>query len=712
MGAKEILKKYFGYNSFRRGQEELINATMHGQDCLGVMPTGAGKSICFQVPALLLPGVTLVISPLISLMKDQVNALTQHGLNAAFINSTLTERQIYIALSNARAGMYKIIYVAPERLESRDFLDFAVEADISMLTVDEAHCISQWGQDFRPSYLKIVEFLQTLPKRPVVSAYTATATQQVRDDIIKLLQLRNPEVLVTGFDRQNLFFQVERPDKKKTALFSFLDERKDKSGIIYCATRKTVDSLHSALTEKGYAAATYHAGLPDQERHNNQEDFLHDRVRIMVATNAFGMGIDKSNVSFVVHYNMPKDVESYYQEAGRAGRDGEPADCLLLYSGQDIHTQLFLIDKNEEADAEIKDRDRKRLKEMTYYSTTYDCLRGYILKYFGEQASDTCDSCSNCKSTLVETDITVDAQKILSCVIKSKERYGVSTIISVLRGSKNEKIMRFGLHTLSTYDISELSERRLRDIITHLVLHGFLRVTDGKYPILQRGKRADEILRKGLIVKMKLAEDTPPAVKNMPEKRAPINKQLFDHLRDLRMKIANKRSVPAFVIFSDSTLTDMCAKIPASEEEFLNVSGVGQVKLEQFGKQFLDAIADFMQRAGQYAPTTDVYEPSFSDIEISAEPVAISVLSDKINCVRAAAGQQKLSAQKMNDILVEQGYLQVLIGNSGQSYKVPTIRGGEAGITSQERIIRGEKRFVNTFDQNAQRLVLDMFSIL
>jgi len=711
MDAKEILKKHFGYNSFRRGQEELINATLCGQDCLGVMPTGAGKSICFQVPALLLSGITIVISPLISLMKDQVNALTQHGINAAFINSTLTERQTYTALLNARAGMYKIIYVAPERLESPDFLDFANQADISMLTVDEAHCISHWGQDFRPSYLKIAEFLQMLPTRPVVSAYTATATQQVRDDIIRLLQLQNPEVLVTGFDRQNLFFQVERPDKKKPALFSFLDERKDKSGIIYCATRKTVDTLYNALTEKGYAAATYHAGLPDRERHHNQEDFLHDRARIMVATNAFGMGIDKSNVSFVVHYNMPKDVESYYQEAGRAGRDGEPADCLLLYNGQDVHTQLFLIDKSEETDTEIKDRDRKRLKEMTYYSTTYDCLRGYILKYFGEQADDTCDSCSNCKSTLAETDITVDAQKILSCVIKSKERYGVSTIINVLRGSKNEKIMRFGLHTLSTYDISDLSERRLRDIITHLVLHDFLHVTDGKYPILQRGERADEILRQGVTVKMKLADDTPSTAKNASEKRAPINKQLFDNLRDLRMKIANKRNVPAFVIFPDSTLTDMCAKLPANEEEFLNVSGVGQVKLEQFGKQFLKVITDFTQEEDLTAPTADVYEPNFSDIEFSDEPVAISVIADKLNCVLTATRHQKLTAQKINNILVEQGYLQTLTDPKGKTYKVPTLRGDEAGIISEERVVRGEKYFINLFDQNAQRLVVKIFSM-
>ena len=587
MNKLEILKQYFGYSNFRDGQEELIDSILNGCDCLGVMPTGAGKSICFQVPSLLFSGITLVISPLISLMKDQVNALTQAGVKAAFINSSLSDRQTFLALENARNGVYKIIYVAPERLESAEFINFAINANISMVAVDEAHCVSQWGQDFRPSYLNIAGFVQKLPVRPVVTAFTATATEKVREDIIGLLELENPHAFVTGFDRPNLFFKVEKPDNKDAALFSFLQEKGDKPGIIYCATRKAVEEVCHRLNANNFSASRYHAGLSDQERHDNQDDFLHDRVQIMVATNAFGMGIDKSNVNFVVHYNMPKNIESYYQEAGRAGRDGENADCLLLYSGQDYRTQLFMIDNNDEADEELKRQDRKRLADMTNFCYTYDCLRTYILRYFGEPTRDNCGNCHNCLTIFDKTDITIEAQKILSCVIKSGERYGAGTIVDTLRGSKAEKIIRFNLHKLSTYNISTLSEKSLRDIITFLAYHEYLHITDDKFPVLKRGSRAAEVLKQGALIEMTIVkEETRAKTKNTTVS----NPGLFENLKQLRLQIATREKVPAFVIFSDRTLADMCEKMPKNEEEFQAVSGVGQMKLEKYGEEFLEVI--------------------------------------------------------------------------------------------------------------------------
>lgn len=453
----QVLKQYFGYDDFREGQEHLIDSIINGRDVVGVMPTGSGKSICFQVPAMIFTGITLVISPLISLMKDQVNALTQSGIKTAFINSSLTEAQNYAAIKGASSGSYKIIYIAPERLRSSDFLSFACAADISLVAVDEAHCVSQWGQDFRPSYRDIASFVDRLPKRPVVAAFTATASPEVRADIIELLRLQDPTVLVTGFDRKNLFFEVQKPSCKQAALEEFLSEKKDRSGIVYCSTRNAVEEVCQRLNDKGYKASRYHAGLSDSERQTNQDDFLYDRVQIMVATNAFGMGIDKSNVSFVVHYNMPKNIESYYQEVGRAGRSGEDADCLLLYSGQDVRTNMFLIENSKdleypdlETEQLLKARDRQRLKEMTFFCHTTDCLRSYILKYFGEKPANYCGHCTNCTRNFESVDITIEAQKVISCVFRVKERYGVQMIIDVLRGSAKEKVIRLELDKLST----------------------------------------------------------------------------------------------------------------------------------------------------------------------------------------------------------------------------------------------------------------------
>ena len=600
---QEILKRYFGYDSFREGQAFLVDSILAGKDVVGVMPTGAGKSICFQVPAMMFEGITLVISPLISLMKDQVSALTQAGIKAAYLNSSLTINQYHRVMQNARNGEYKLIYVAPERLLTEDFLDFAQNSNISMFTVDEAHCISQWGQDFRPSYLKIIDFLNQLKKRPVVSAFTATATAQVREDIVTSLMLTNPEILITGFDRKNLSFEVKKPKDKFRTLCDFLNQKQEETGIIYCTTRKTVEEVCSKLIKQGYTATRYHAGLSDQERKENQEDFIFDRVKIIVATNAFGMGIDKSNVSFVVHYNMPKDLESYYQEAGRAGRDGEPAECVLLYSGQDVRTNLFLIDNNKDAEyAEteleelVKTKERERLKKMTFYCHTNNCLREYILNYFGDTAPNYCGNCSNCKNNFETIDITQEAQKILSCVYRVKERYGVKTIIDVLRGSKNEKILRLQFDKLTTYGIMNQSENQVREIINYLILNDYLSITDDQYPVLKLGRLSKEILTEKKELRMKLARDTEEAKskKMAGHSSTGVNQTLLERLKKIRLQFATQQKVPAFVIFTDSALMDMCKRLPSTESEFLKVSGVGEVKLQRYGQRFISEISDFL----------------------------------------------------------------------------------------------------------------------
>ncbi|GHU54421.1 ATP-dependent DNA helicase RecQ [Clostridia bacterium] len=712
MTKEEILKQYFGYDSFREGQEQLIDSVLSGCDCLGVMPTGAGKSVCFQIPALMQSGVTLVISPLISLMKDQVNSLTQAGIKAAFINSSLSDKQISLVLSNARNGVYKIIYVAPERLGGYEFIRLAQSVEISILTVDEAHCISQWGQDFRPSYLKIADFLNALPKRPIVSAFTATATHQVREDIINSLGLDNPYVLVTGFDRKNLSFSVSKPKDKFTALIKFLAKKQGKTGIIYCLTRTNVDKVCHKLNRAGYSALSYHAGLSDKERRDNQDAFLYDRAKIMVATNAFGMGIDKSNVNFVVHYNMPKNVESYYQEAGRAGRDGEPADCVLFYSGQDVRTNIFLIENgNDMAEVEewVKDRERAKLKNMISYCHTNECLRAYILKYFGEKAKGFCGNCSNCTGKSEEVDITIEAQKILSCVIKSGERYGAGVIIDILLGNKTEKVAFNRLDTLSTFGISESSDKTIREIINFLTADGYLSVAEGQYPILRRGAKYKEVLQKDAILTMKLTKRE-TASRKPNNKVSTANKGLLEKLKKLRLEIANEQNLPAYIVFADSALTDMCLKLPANEEEFLLVSGVGQVKLERYGRRFIAAINDEDgDTDGDGENEDDIADsetPSAVEIKVSNELVTISVIADRINCMRIQKGIVKISGQKINDWLVLQDYLEK-VERDGKSVKIVTELGTKLGITTEERTIRNEMCFINHYDKNAQTFIVE-----
>lgn len=594
-----VLKDYFGHDSFRDGQEQIVDALLDGRDALCIMPTGAGKSMCYQIPALLFDGVTIVVSPLISLMKDQVGSLVQSGVHAAYINSSLSYPQFLRVLSNVEHGKYKIIYVAPERLLTDGFLDTCKKIKISMVAVDEAHCVSQWGQDFRPSYLKIISFVESLANRPIVGAFTATATNDVKEDIKKILRLENPFEITTGFDRPNLFFGVIKSSSKDEKLIDLIRERGDRSGIVYCATRKNVESVCELLCDNGFSAARYHAGLDEYERRKNQEDFVFDRKNIMVATNAFGMGIDKSNVTYVIHYNMPKNIESYYQEAGRAGRDGSEADCILLYSPKDVRLNRFMIENSEgndeltiEENEQIRERDFERLKYMTFYSTTNDCLRGFILRYFGGEKKAYCGKCSNCLSVHKLVDVTIDAQKIMSCIARTGQRYGKTVICDVLKGSKSEKILKAELNNQSTYGImKEVTARHIFGTIDFLAEKEYIS-SDNETEVLKLLPKSRDVLfgRERLV--MKKVENSEKVVKtHRPE--VPVNSDLLDALKALRKGIASKKSVPAYVIFTDATLIDMCKKCPETPDEMLEVSGVGRTKLDKFGKQFLEEIAKF-----------------------------------------------------------------------------------------------------------------------
>ena len=617
MNKYQVLKQYFGYDSFREGQEELIDSLLAGQDVFGIMPTGAGKSLCYQIPALMFKGITLVISPLISLMKDQVAALNQAGVYAAYLNSSLTQGQYFKALDFAKRGKYKIIYVAPERLLTDSFLDFAVHADISFVSVDEVHCVSQWGQDFRPSYLKIVEFISRLPVRPVVGAFTATATQPVREDVTRILQLHDPHIVTTGFDRSNLYFEVRTAKDKMTQVMRLLREHEGESGIIYCITRKLVEEIYEALKARGIAVTKYHAGLSDEERRMNQDDFIYDRCSLMVATNAFGMGIDKPDVRFVIHYNMPKNMESYYQEAGRAGRDGEPSSCILLYSGQDVRTNQFFIENNREneelSETELEEviaKDRERLKKMTYYCYTKDCLREYMLGYFGEPAKGYCGNCSNCLQNYEEVDVSKYARIMLCCIEECRERYGVTTILETLHGSRSEKVLRYRLNENSYYaTATDISMDRLRQIVKQLLAKGYLNQTDDEYGLLKLTERSYDITVKGEQIMLKLPKEKEPVTverrvqlktkSSIGRRAASNNPQLYELLRSLRNETAKNMKVPAYVVFTDKTLQEMSTYLPVTRDEMLEISGVAQAKYEKYGELFMNVIREYKEQHEQ-----------------------------------------------------------------------------------------------------------------
>ena len=621
----DILRRTFGYDSFRPHQAEIVDAALAGRDVLAVMPTSAGKSICYQVPAIALAqasgGLTVVVSPLISLMADQVGALRQYGVAASCLNSTLGAGEQADVLHGIASGALTLVYVAPERLDDPRFLDVAASRGVALLAVDEAHCISQWGNDFRPSYQRIIEFIHALPERPPIMALTATATRRVREDIAGALGLVDPFGVVASFDRPNLSFCVERPQNgadKDRRLLRFCQAREDRSGIVYCSSRRAVEEVCDYLCSHGLLATRYHAGLSVDERDRNQDDFLYDRSRIMVATNAFGMGIDKSNVSYVAHYNLPSCLENYYQEAGRAGRDGTKAECVLFYSPGDVHTQEFLISRTTREDlgpeelAELREQDEKRLRQMVFYATTSDCLRSFILRYFGEEAPAYCGNCGNCLAEFEEIDATTDALKIVSCVARLAQRgrsVGASTIVDVLRGSRAEKILSSGFDQLSTYGImADVPVPRIRSLIDELVYRGLLSRAAGKFPTLSLSEEGVAFMRTRtvdggpLLVKVAKAKPRPRKVEKAAGSGAAArnaatadlseaDQNLYQRLANLRAELAREQQVPAYFIFSNATLADMCAKRPTTREEFLGVSGVGAKKAEAYADVFLAALA-------------------------------------------------------------------------------------------------------------------------
>ncbi|HCQ6211928.1 TPA: DNA helicase RecQ [Clostridioides difficile] len=589
----EILSKYYGYTSFRKGQESIINSILSEKDVLAIMPTGGGKSICYQIPALILDGMTIVISPLISLMKDQVDALKAMGISAAFINSSLSNKEFNEILNNIRKNNYKILYIAPERLDAQEFLKLINNNNVSQVAIDEAHCVSQWGHDFRLSYRRISDFIKSLPKRPIVTAFTATASEEVRTDIINLLCLENPDYYITGFDRENLSINIVKSSSKNKYILDYIQNHKNESGIIYVATRKEVENIYNGLSKRNISVSKYHAGLSKNERSKNQEDFINDNVDIMVATNAFGMGIDKPNIRWVIHYNMPQSIENYYQEIGRAGRDGEKSECVLLFSPGDVHIQKYLIDIGVE-NPERKLFQHKKLQYMIDLVYSNSCYRKTILSYFGENYIDNCNNCSNC---LVEGEIvdkTIDAQKVISCVARMKRSYGVTTIVDVLRGSKNKKILQLGLNTLSTYNIMrDYSSEDLKNFINTLVSHGFLDLVEtlgngnrGSFPTIRLNEMSMKVLKGEVKVEFKEIVMT---------KSLEVEDELYNALRELRHSIASEERIAPYMVFGDGTLRAMSSSYPINKEEMLDISGVGEIKYQKYGRDFEAVIKEYVE---------------------------------------------------------------------------------------------------------------------
>ncbi|MBN8193073.1 DNA helicase RecQ [Bacillus sp. NTK074B] len=583
--AKQVLKQYFGYDEFRNGQERIIQYILDGKNTVGIMPTGGGKSLCYQIPALMLDGVTLVISPLISLMKDQVDSLIHQGIPATYINSTLSTSEVENRMEEISLGEYKLVYIAPERLESYGFVRFLNTLSIPLVAVDEAHCLSQWGHDFRPSYLGIDKAVNQLQSHPTILALTATATPQVQEDILHHLHIPDQYKVLTGFQRTNLFFQVVKGEDRRRWVERYVKKNHQHSGIIYCATRKEVENLFMHLEKKGFSVGKYHGGLSDGVRQQQQDAFLNDSITIMIATNAFGMGINKSNVRFCIHYQIPKNMEGYYQEAGRAGRDGVDSECILLFSPQDIQTQRYIIDQNI-VNQELHDNEMQKLRDMIDFVHTETCLQNYILAYFGEQIDEACGHCSNCLDDRESEDVTREAQMVLSCMMRMNERFGTSLISGVLTGSKNKKILDWGFDRLSTYGLmKEQSQKEVGLFIDYLISEGVIQVEGGSFPILRVSSKGKEVLMGERSVTRKV-QPTVTAI-------IPREDGLFQALRTLRKSIADSEGVPPFVIFSDKSLQDMCVKKPKTSEEFMQVSGVGENKLNRYGEIFINEIFAF-----------------------------------------------------------------------------------------------------------------------
>lgn len=585
--AKVLLKKYYGYDSFRDSQEEVISSILNKRDTLAVMPTGAGKSVCYQIPSILFKGTTIVISPLISLMKDQVDSLVNIGIPSAYINSSLSIVDAKERIERALRGEYKLLYMAPERLESEYFKELLENLDISMIAVDEAHCVSQWGHNFRPSYVNIASFISELKQKPIITAFTATATDEVKQDITKLLNLYNPNIYVSSFDRENLNFAVLRGQNKRNFLLSYVEENKESSGIIYAATRKEVDKIYDMLINKAYKVGKYHAGMSDDARRDTQEKFMYDDIKIIVATNAFGMGIDKSNVRYVIHNNMPKNIEAYYQEAGRAGRDGEKSQCILLFSAQDVMLQKYLIDLNP-VNSDRKISENRKLQCMVDFCHTERCLRKYILEYFGEKnVAENCGNCSSCNDTREVSDITIEVQKIFSCIVHMKQKYGGVLIAEVLRGSKNKRVLSLNFDKLSTYGIiKNYTIEEIKNLISLLIAEEYLGLTESEFPVVILKNKAITVLKGKEQVFQKLE-------KKRQKQKVEISSSLFDELRAVRKEIALRQKVPPYIIFADTALKGMCELLPIDKTCMLSVKGVGEVKFERYGDEFISAIKKY-----------------------------------------------------------------------------------------------------------------------
>lgn len=744
----DVLQKYFGYSSFREGQEVLVDGILAGQDVLGIMPTGAGKSICYQVPAMLLPGITLVISPLISLMKDQVQALNQAGIHAAFINSSLSEGQITKALGLAAQGRYKIIYVAPERLETEGFMQFARAVDISMVAVDEAHCISQWGQDFRPSYLKIVQFVKKLAKRPVLSAFTATATKEVKEDIVCVLGLNNPQILVTGFDRNNLFFSVEHVKQKGKYIFEYVKTHTGDSGIIYCATRKNVELVYNMLAAEDIPVTKYHAGLTAEERQKNQDDFIYDVKPVIVATNAFGMGIDKSNVRYVLHYNMPQSMENYYQEAGRAGRDGGESECILLYSPQDLMVNRFLLESKEfnpqftkEEAESVAERDEQRLQAINRYCNTTECLRTYILHYFGENRTNPCGRCSNCQKEFVDRDVTEEARLILQCVEEQHQRYGINVVVGTLLGGKTAKLREYGVEKYRTFGaLSKMRDKEMKEIIGQMVQEGVLQQTKDKYALLKFTKDSQNILDGSRRMMIKTTAEEQKAEMEFDTSRVKGNRksdilntkglEFFDILRGLRADIARNESLPPYLIFSDKTLIDMCVKLPMCREEMLCVSGVGEFKFEKYGERFLECIIEHTGGVRQkfyFGEETEAVIPERKNRREKVEKTEFSISEEMdqrisyienaylgdfvglLNALRDERAMKRLTVSGVQNWLQEENYIETVFVE-GRMRDHPTKKGERAGIAVGTRIsAKGNSYETLVYGVEIQKMIVERY---
>lgn len=603
MELESLLKQYFGYTSFRPGQHEVIQTLLEGRDCLAIMPTGAGKSICFQLPALMMPGVTLVISPLISLMKDQVDSLVNQEIPATYINSQCTFEEAKARFAAIRAGRVKLVYISPERLENEFFTSFMQSLPISMFIIDEAHCVSQWGHDFRPSYCAIKDWIAALPRRPVVGAFTATATEKVKEDMMTLLGLEKERIFIGGFDRPNLYFRVVRTNRKLDFALAYVQQHQEDSGIIYAATRKEVDRVYEELTRRGIRAGRYHAGLSDDVRRTMQDAFTYDRLQVIVATNAFGMGIDKSNVRYVIHYQMPKNIESYYQEAGRAGRDGAPGECILLFSRQDIMIQKFLIEQSVH-DPQQQAVEFRLLNAMVRYCEGNHCLRHYILTYFGEHPSwQRCEKCGNCDQETVEEDMTEQVRSICLCVDELEGRFGMTMVCDILKGSQNAKVRRYGFANNSAFGmLGDFTLSEVRDMVRQCIDDGYLDQSDGKYPVVSLtadGRQALSGSRRIVQQKVVAADPVPELPKRQQKRRAgaideDALRPLFDTLRAVRLELAKDEHIPPFVIFSDATLWDMAALKPDSLDAMSQIKGVGSFKLHKYGRQFVGAIQSYI----------------------------------------------------------------------------------------------------------------------